>query len=45
MEMHFVKMIIKFLRNVHLTEMELMGSPPTQARTIYVTELGVSVIT
>ena len=42
--MHFVQNNYE-IPDVDLTWMELAGSPPTRPRTIYVTELGMSIIT
>lgn len=44
MDTHFVQNDLD-IANVDLTQMELADSPPTQPRMIYVTELGMSIIT
>lgn len=44
MDTHFVQNDLD-IANADLTQTELADSPPTQPRTIYVTELGMSIIT
>ena len=44
MDMHFVQNDLD-IANADLTERELADSPPTQPRTIYVSELGMSITT
>ena len=44
MDTHFVQNDLD-IANVDLPQTELADSPPTQPRTIYVTELGMSIIT